>query len=147
MLSHIEVLEKINEDKWHTSAENNIALIPARGGSKRIPRKNIKEFLGRPIISYVIETAKSSGLFKEVYVLTDDDEIAEISQKHGAKVPFKRSAENANDSATLDDIMQEAKNEISNQGVDFENACCLLPCAPFVTKGTANGRFISSRKF
>ena len=71
----------------------NIAIIPARGGSKRIPRKNIKPFMGKPIIAYSIEAALQSGLFDEVMVSTDDEEIAEIACKYGAQVPFMRSAE------------------------------------------------------
>ena len=77
----------------------SVAIIPARGGSKRIPRKNIKPFLDRPIISYVIQTAIESGCFDEVMVSTDDEEIAEIARQHGAEVPFMRSAENSTDQA------------------------------------------------
>lgn len=134
MLSYLDVLEKVKSENWQTNSSQNIALIPARGGSKRIPKKNVKEFLGKPIISYVIETAKESGFFKEVYVLTDDDHIAQVARDFGANVPFKRSAKNADDSATLDDIMQEAKTELKKIGVEFENACCLLPCASLITK-------------
>ena len=76
-----------------------VAIIPARGGSKRIPRKNIKDFLGKPIIAYSIEAALSSGVFDEAMVSTDDEEIAEVAKKHGAKVPFFRSEENSNDMA------------------------------------------------
>ena len=76
-----------------------IAIITARGGSKRIPRKNIRDFNGKPIIAYSIEAALNSGMFEEVMVSTDDEEIAEISKKYGAKVPFYRSAETSNDTA------------------------------------------------
>ena len=79
----------------------NLAIIPARGGSKRIPRKNIRDFLGKPMIAYSIETALESGLFDEVMVSTDDGEIAEVAKKYGAKVPFMRSKEMADDYATL----------------------------------------------
>ena len=85
----------------------NIAIIPARGGSKRIPRKNIKSFLGKPIIAYSIEAALQSGLFDEVMVSTDDEEIAEIACGYGAKVPFMRSAETSNDYAGTADVILE----------------------------------------
>jgi len=106
---------------------SNLAIIPARGGSKRIPRKNIKDFLGKPIIAYAIEAVLESHLFEEVMVSTDDDKIAEIAEKFGAKVPFRRSAENANDFATLTDVLIEVVNQYKNSGKDFENICCVLP--------------------
>ena len=81
-----------------------IAIIPARGGSKRIPRKNVKDFLGKPIIAYSIEAALQSGLFDEVMVSTDDEEIAAISKRYGAKVPFMRSEKTANDYAVTADV-------------------------------------------
>ena len=86
---------------------DNIAIITARGGSKRIPRKNIKEFCGEPIINYSIKAALNSGLFDEVMVSTDDAEIAEISKKAGAKVPFLRSEKTSNDFATTSDVLME----------------------------------------
>jgi len=111
-----------------------IAIIPARGGSKRIPRKNIKNFLGKPIIVYSIETALKSGLFDEIMVSTDDTEIAEIAQKHGAKVPFMRSEKNANDYATTADVLKEVlQNYRQLQQKNFEYACCIYPTAPFVS--------------
>ena len=85
----------------------NLCIIPARGGSKRIPRKNIKEFLGKPIIAYSIEAALKSELFDEVMVSTDDAEIAAIAKRHGASVPFMRSAETANDYAILADVLND----------------------------------------
>ncbi len=88
---------------------SNLCIIPARGGSKRIPRKNIKYFLGKPIIAYSIETALQSGLFDEVMVSTDDEEIAKISKHYGASVPFFRSNEAANDEAPLADVIEEVK--------------------------------------
>lgn len=112
---------------------NNICIIPARGGSKRILKKNIKDFLGKPIIAYSIETALKSGLFSEVMVSTDDDEIAEISKKYGAKVPFFRSKETANDFAPLKDVVNEVLEHYKNNRQVFEDVCCLLPTAPFVT--------------
>lgn len=110
----------------------NLAIITARGGSKRIPRKNIRNFLGKPIIAYSIEAALKSGVFDEVMVSTDDDEIKEISLKFGAKVPFKRSAETSNDTATTTDVIIEVLEEYKKRGVSFDYACCLYPTAPFV---------------
>lgn len=85
----------------------NLCIIPARGGSKRIPRKNVKPFLGKPMLSYPIEVALETGLFDEVMVSTDDEEIAKIAKQYGAKVPFMRSAETASDFATLADVLRE----------------------------------------
>ena len=113
---------------------SNLCIIPARGGSKRIPRKNIKAFLGKPIIAYSIEVALSSGLFDEVMVSTDDDEIAQIAKKHGASVPFLRSKEGANDFATLSEVVEEVKEEWSTRGEKFENICLVLPTAPLISK-------------
>ena len=95
----------------------NLAIIPARGGSKRIPRKNIKDFLGKPIIAYSIETALHSGLFEEVMVSTDDEEIAETAIQYGAKIPFMRSKETANDFATLSDVIDEVKKIYAHQNI------------------------------
>ncbi|WMN12475.1 pseudaminic acid cytidylyltransferase [Marivirga salinae] len=111
---------------------SNLCIIPARGGSKRIPRKNIKDFLGKPIIAYSIETALQSGLFDEVMVSTDDTEIAEIAQKFGAKVPFKRSNENADDFATTSAVLIEVLDEYKVNGKEFEYACCIYPTAPLI---------------
>jgi len=111
----------------------NIAIITARGGSKRIPHKNIKEFCGKPIIAYSIEAALESGIFDEVMVSTDDDEIAKIAKAYGAKVPFLRSDENSNDYATTADALKEVLFAYEKQGKNFEYACCLYPTAPFVT--------------
>ena len=111
----------------------NLAIIPARGGSKRIPRKNIKDFLGKPIIAYSIEVALKSELFDEVMVSTDDKEIAEISMKYDAKVPFNRSDKTADDYATLADVIDEVKNTYRKQNKTFDNICCILPTAPLIT--------------
>ena len=111
----------------------NICIIPARGGSKRIPKKNIKEFLGKPIIAYSIKAALDSGLFDEVMVSTDDVEIADIAKKFGAKVPFMRSAKNSDDFATTFDVIEEVIQVYKTQGKRFENICCIYSCAPFVT--------------
>lgn len=110
-----------------------LAIIPARGGSKRIPHKNIKPFLGRPIIAYSIEAALGTGLFEEVMVSTDDVEIAEIARQEGASVPFLRSTENANDYATLADVLVEVVNAYKWRGYEFDLICCLLPTAPLIS--------------
>ena len=114
--------------------QKNIAIIPARGGSKRIPRKNIKDFLGKPIIAYSIEAAIKSNLFDEVMVSTDDKEIAEIAKKYGAKVPFFRSKETANDYAGLTDVIIEVINEYKKKNIEFDNVCCILATATFLTE-------------
>lgn len=111
---------------------SKIAIIPARGGSKRIPRKNIKEFLGKPIIAYSIEVALQSGLFEEVMVSTDDEEIAAISKKHGATVPFFRSADTANDFASTAAVLEEVLTCYQHMGKTFVFGCCIYPTAPLV---------------
>jgi N-acylneuraminate cytidylyltransferase len=110
----------------------NLCIIPARGGSKRIPRKNIRPFLGKPIIAYAIETALTSGLFEEVMVSTDDQEIAEIARLYGAKVPFLRSSDNANDYASTRDVLLEVLGGYSSLNKSFEYICCLYPTSPLV---------------
>ncbi len=112
----------------------NLAIIPARGGSKRIPRKNIKSFLGKPIISYSIQAAIQSELFDEIMVSTDDLEIEEVAKQFGANVPFIRSKDNSNDFATLSDVIKEVIESYKSIGKEFENVCCILPTAPFITK-------------
>jgi N-acylneuraminate cytidylyltransferase len=111
----------------------NLCIIPARGGSKRIPRKNIKPFMGKPIMAYSIEAALKSGIFDEVMVSTDDEEFAEVARQYGAKVPFMRSAATANDYATTEDVLIEVLDEYKKQGREFDNLCCLYSTAPFVT--------------
>lgn len=110
-----------------------LAIITARGGSKRIPRKNIRAFLGRPIIQYSIEAALSSGIFTEVMVSTDDEEIAQIARSAGAAVPFLRSARTADDYASTDDVIREVLEAYEAQGRHFDTFCCIYPTAPFVT--------------
>ena len=112
----------------------SLCIIPARGGSKRIPRKNIKSFLGKPIIGYSIEAALSSGLFDEVMVSTDDLEIAEIGKKYGAKVPFLRSENNSNDYATTFDVIEEVIKKYKKLDKSFDYVCCLYSCSPFVNE-------------
>lgn len=119
----------------------NIAIIPARGGSKRIPRKNIKPFMGKPIIAYSIEAALQCGLFDEVMVSTDDEEIAEVAKKYGAKVPFMRSAETANDYATMENVIEEVLQNYQKEGKIFESFCCILSTAPFLSKKSLQESF------
>ena len=111
----------------------NLAIIPARGGSKRIPKKNIKDFLGKPIIAYSIRIALQSKLFEEVMVSTDDDQTAEIAIKYGAVVPFMRSQNTSNDFATLADAIDEVKDAYLKIGRYFDNICCILSTAPLIT--------------
>lgn len=111
----------------------NIAIITARGGSKRIPRKNIKEFCGKPIIAYSIEAALKCGIFNEVMVSTDDIEIANIAKQYGASVPFMRSQETSNDYAGTGDVLNEVLTEYKQRGLTFDFMCCIYPTAPFVT--------------
>lgn len=112
---------------------SNLAVITARGGSKRIPRKNIKEFYGKPIIAYSIEAAIESEIFDEVMVSTDDEEIAQIARNYGATVPFMRSAFAASDTATTRDVLLEVLREYKKRGKQFTYMSCLYPTAPFVT--------------
>jgi len=109
---------------------SNLCIIPARGGSKRIPRKNIKDFLGKPIIAYSIEVALQSKLFDEVMVSTDDEEIAEVARRYGAIVPFIRDSKNSNDFATLSDVIIEVLDKTK---LEYNYICTLLATAPFVT--------------
>jgi N-acylneuraminate cytidylyltransferase len=110
-----------------------IAIITARGGSKRIPLKNIKEFCGKPILSYSIEAALNSKIFDTVMVSTDDEQIANIAREYGAKVPFYRSEKTSNDYATTNDVLLEVLEEYENRGEHYDLACCIYPTAPFVT--------------
>ena len=110
-----------------------VAIITARGGSKRIPRKNIKPFLGNPIIEYSINAAFDAGIFDEIMVSTDDEEIAKVAEKACAKVPFLRSESTSGDFATTADVIAEVLCEYEKTGVVFESVCCIYPTAPFVT--------------
>lgn len=111
---------------------SNLCIIPARGGSKRIPRKNIKHFMGKPIIAYSILTAIKSGVYDTVMVSTDDEEIRNVAIKYGAEVPFLRSEENSNDTASTSAVLEEVLNYYG-QG-EYELATCLYPTAPFVSE-------------
>ena len=110
-----------------------LAIITARGGSKRIPKKNIKDFCGKPIIAYSIEAALNSKIFDEVIVSTDSEEIANAARIYGATVPFMRSAKNADDYATTYDVLLEVVNKYKEFGKVFGYICCIYPTAPFVT--------------
>jgi len=119
----------------------SIAIIPARGGSKRIPRKNIKYFLGKPIITYSIQAAVDSKLFDEVMVSTDDENISEISKKFGASVPFLRSTKNSDDFATTVDVLLEVIEEYKKRGKVFDFVCCIYPTAPLISSEKLNHSF------
>jgi len=113
--------------------KRTIAIIPARGGSKRIPRKNIRNFLGQPIIKYSIEAALASDLFDEVMISTDDREIANIAIKYGAVFPFFRSEKNSEDLSHIPDVIEEVLLEYKKRSIEYDYACCLYPTAPFIT--------------
>lgn len=115
-----------------------IAVIPARGGSQRIPRKNLRHFCGRPIIAYSIEAALSANCFDEVMVSTDDEEIAQVATECGAVVPFRRSSRNSSDVATTIDVLLEVLEEYRLRGKDWDLFCCLYPTAPFTTPDLLN---------
>ena len=125
----------------------NLAIIPARGGSKRIPRKNIKLFLGKPIIAYSIEAALNSGLFEEVIVSTDDKEIADLAVSFGAKVHLLISKKNSNDYAVLSDVIKEVITSYSKVNKPFKNICCILPTAPFVSPNLISKAFKNLNDF
>jgi len=112
----------------------NIAIIPARGGSKRIPRKNINFFLGKPIIAYSIKTAIDSKLFDKVIVSTDDKEIARVSKKYGAEVPFFRPKELSDDFTSTNDVVKHTINWLIEKGIKVNNVCCIYATAPFVKR-------------
>lgn len=111
----------------------SLAVITARGGSKRIPRKNIREFCGKPILAYSVEAALKSGMFTEVMISTEDEEIAEIGKRYGGAVPFYRSRETSNDYAVTSQVLEEVLAEYGNRGQYFEGICCIYPTAPFIT--------------
>ena len=109
-----------------------IALIPARGGSKRIPRKNIRLFAGKPAIAYAIYAAKKSGLFDRIIVSTDDDEIAQVAEQWGAEAPFRRPADIADDHATTLDVLAHAVKWAENEGTELDALCCIYPINPLL---------------
>ena len=109
-----------------------ICVIPARGGSKRIPRKNIKDFYGKPMIQWSIEAARDSGIFSQIIVSTDDDEIAEVAKSLGARVPFKRPVELSDDFTNTTDVISHATSWAISEGLDAAIVCCLYATSPFV---------------
>lgn len=111
---------------------SRLAIIPARGGSKRIPRKNIKEFCGKPILTYSIDAALKTKLFDEIMVSTDDEEIAKIAQDYGASIPFMRSNKASDDFAIIKDVLTEVLRTYREQGRIFNQICCILPTAPLI---------------
>ena len=113
-----------------------IAIITARGGSKRIPHKNIKDFLGQPIIKYAIDAALESKIFDTIMVSTDDEEIAGVAKQCGADVPFMRSEETSNDVATTSDALLEVIYQYKKENHEFENLCCIYPCVPLLKGST-----------
>jgi pseudaminic acid cytidylyltransferase len=110
----------------------NLAVIPARGGSKRIPRKNIKEFCGRPMIAWAIEAAQKSACFDRIIVSTDDDEIAAVSRQWGAEVPFVRPNNLADDLTPTVPVIASAICECEKFGQEIDFACCIYPCVPLI---------------
>lgn len=110
----------------------SIAIIPARGGSKRISRKNVRNLGGKPAIAYPIELAIRSKIFERVIVSTDDPEIADISRKFGAEVPFIRSPELSDDFAITIDVISDAVMQLRESGLVFEYVCCLYPVTPLL---------------
>jgi N-acylneuraminate cytidylyltransferase len=111
-----------------------LAVIPARGGSKRIPRKNIRDFCGKPIIAYSIEAALASNLFDQVIVSTDDDEIASVAREFGAETPFMRPAEIADDHTGTNAVVKHAVQWYKMNGYEISHVCCIYATAPFVQK-------------
>jgi N-acylneuraminate cytidylyltransferase len=113
--------------------KENIAIITARGGSKRIPKKNIKDFCGKPMIAYAIEAAIEAGIYDTIMVSTDSEEIAEIAKKYGAEVPFLRSAKTSDDYAITADVLKEVLDRYKELGTEYNYMTCIYPTAPFVT--------------
>jgi pseudaminic acid cytidylyltransferase len=109
-----------------------LAIIPARGGSKRIPRKNIRLFIDRPILQYSIDAAIRTGMFSEIMVSTDDEEIADLAGSLGAEVPFLRSADTSTDEATTSEVISEVVRKYRASGRKFDFICCIYPTAPFI---------------
>lgn len=119
----------------------NIAIIPARGGSKRIPRKNIKQFCGLPMIAYAILAAKECELFDHIVVSTDDEEIASVARSLGAEVPFYRPLELSDDYASTSPVVNHAIRECLNLGWNFKFTCCIYPGVPFLKAEDLQGAF------
>ena len=113
---------------------NAVCIIPARGGSKRIPRKNIKDFFGKPLITYSIQTALDSKLFDKIIVSTNDEEIANIAKKYGADVPFLRPRELSEDFTSTQDVIDHAIDKLKEKGEEYEYVCTIYATAPFLQK-------------
>jgi pseudaminic acid cytidylyltransferase len=128
----IDKLTVVDRSRRSEMRARALAVIPARGGSKRIPRKNIRVFLGQPIIKYPIDAALAAGVFDEVMVSSDDDEIIEVAGRLGASIPFKRSPETSTDFATTAEVLLEVIREYHRAGRDFDYLCCIYPAAPFI---------------
>lgn len=111
----------------------SLAIIPARGGSKRIFKKNIRKFIGYPIIKYSIEAAINAKCFDEIMVSTDDREIAAVAEQFGAVIPFYRSESASNDFASTADVIEEVILEYGKKGEKIQFCCCIYPTAPFIT--------------
>lgn len=110
----------------------NIAIIPARGGSKRIPRKNVKPFAGKPMLAYAIEAARASGVFEHIVVSTDDEEIAAVARQYGAATPFMRPPELSDDHAGTVPVIAHAIGQCRAHGWDAARACCIYPGVPLL---------------
>jgi pseudaminic acid cytidylyltransferase len=122
---------------------NTLAVITARGGSKRIPRKNIKPFMGKPMISYAIDAALKCQKFSTVMVSTEDREIADIACQYGASVPFMRSEQTATDLATTADVLKEVLEQYADRGKNFDVISCIYPCVPFLTPEILTNAFVA----
>lgn len=120
---------------------SRLCIIPARGGSKRIPGKNIRDFLGKPVITYSIAAARLSRLFDEIMVSTDDKAIADIALEYGASIPFMRSEKSANDYATTAEVLTEVLAEYQSRNQHYDYACCLYPAAPLVSANALSVAF------
>lgn len=136
----IDISNIVDENREGKNTKS-LAIITARGGSKRIPRKNIKLFCGKPIIAYSIEAARNSALFDEVMVSTDDEEISLVAKKYGATVPFLRSKDTADDSTGLSEVIDEVKREYQKREMNFDFVCCILPTAPFISESNLKKGF------
>jgi N-acylneuraminate cytidylyltransferase len=123
----------------------NIAIIPARGGSKRIPRKNIRSFAGKPMIAHAIKAVIDSGLFERVVVSTDDAEVASIANAWGAEVPFIRPTDLADDHTPTVPVVADAINRCEALGWQGEYICCVYPCAPFIAADDLQGALAALR--
>ena len=119
----------------------NLAVIPARGGSTRIAKKNIKDFLGKPIISYSIEAAIKSGIFDRIIVSTDSEEIAKIARQAGAETPFTRPDQLSKNSVNIADVIKHAILWLKDKGQEYTHTCCILSTAPFLREDDINAGY------